>query len=85
MNTKSSIFMSGKAQVENTTFGIQELNKKLDLILKKSNFLFLLCLELHLNSLFQCVSYLDRDHFFRFEFDASRVLTWYDIGCKHSL
>ena len=44
MNTKSSIFTSGGATSENITFGVMS-EIKIDLTLKKSNFLFLLCFK----------------------------------------
>ena len=55
MNTKSGIFTSGGATGENSTFGpplvkipllvfMSEI--KIDLTLKKSNFLFLLCFKI---------------------------------------
>ena len=45
MNTKSSIFTSGGATSENTFFGVMS-EIKIDLTLKKSNFLFLLCFKI---------------------------------------
>ena len=44
MNTKSSIFTSGGATSENTTL-VFKSEIKIDLTLKKSNFLFLLCFK----------------------------------------
>ena len=49
MNTKINIFMSGEATIENTgtTFGVPLvlLEIRIDITLKKSFFLFLLCFE----------------------------------------
>ena len=45
MNNESSIFTSGEATSENTAFGVHEGNKKNDLSLKKSDFLFLFLLK----------------------------------------
>ena len=45
MNTKSSIFTSGRATSENITLVFMSAIK-IDLTLKKSNFLFLLCFEI---------------------------------------
>ena len=45
MNTKSSIFTSGRATSENITLVLMS-EIKIDLTLKKSNFLFLLCFKM---------------------------------------
>ena len=45
MNTKSSIFTSGEAWSEFTTFDLHE-RKKIDLTRKLSNFQFLFCFEM---------------------------------------
>ena len=62
---------------------------KIDLTLKKSNFLFLLCFKIAKIKLLQCVNNHDREiasflvvlH----QFDASGEFTGYDTGCKLSL
>ena len=46
MNTESSIFTSGGATSENITFLVFMSEIKIDLTLKKSNFLFLLCFKI---------------------------------------
>ena len=47
MKTKSSIFTSGKATYEKTTLNLVFMSEiKNDLSLKKSKFLFLLCLKI---------------------------------------
>ena len=62
MNTKSSIFTSGGATSENITFGFHDMSEiKIDLTLKKSNFLFLLCFKIARIKSFQCVSNHDRE------------------------
>ena len=45
MNTKSSIFTNGRATSENITFVFMS-EIKIDLTLKKTNFLFLLCFKI---------------------------------------
>ena len=45
MNTKSGIFTSGGATSEDSTFGVLS-EIKIDRTLKKSNFLFLLCIKI---------------------------------------
>ena len=62
---------------------------KIDLTMKKSNFLFLLCFE---NAIFKFVPICQQSrqkqllfYLFYIKFDASRVFTGYDTGCKLSL
>ena len=85
MNTNSSIFTSGKAMRENITFGVREI--KNNFTLKKSHFLFLLCFEIGIISVYSNVSAFrtETQLFFYAVFDASSVFTGYDIGCTHSL
>ena len=52
---------------------------KIDLTLKKSNFLFLLCFK---NAI---IKFIPMRQSFYIKFDASSVFTGYDSGCKLSL
>ena len=88
MNTKSSIFTNGGATSENITFVFMS-EIKIDLTLKKSNFLFLLCFKIAIikfipmrqQSRGKTASFL----VVYIKFDASSVFTGYDTGCKQSL
>ena len=60
MNTKSSILQVAQPRVKILLLVFMS-EIKIDLILKKSNFLFLYALKLQLLSLFQCVSNHDRE------------------------
>ena len=62
---------------------------KIDLTLKKSNFLFLLCFKIAIIKFIPMRQLSrQRNSFFSSRFtsnDASSVFTGYDTGCKHSL
>ena len=63
---------------------------KIDLTLKKSNFLFLLCFKIAMIKFIPMRQQSrQRNNFFSSRFfikcDASSVFTGYDTGCKHSL
>ena len=71
MNTKSGIFTSGRATSENSTFGfLSEI--KIDLTLKKSNFLFLLCFKIKF--ILMCQPSQQRYSFFSSHFTLNLML-----------
>ena len=63
MNTKSSIFTRGEATSENTAFLFMSEIKN-DLTLKKSNFLFLLCLKIATIQVFSMRPFTGQRHNF---------------------
>ena len=89
MNTKSSIFMSGKATSENTAFCVHEWNKKWSYT-EKVKFSISFMLEYCSYSVyFNASVHRTETQFFSkplcVKFDAYSVFIGYAIGCKHSL
>ena len=79
-DTKSSIFMSGKATSKNITYGVHEWNKN-NITLKKSNFLFLLCFKIAIiHFIPMCQPSGQRHNLFPRHFASNLMLPVYLLG-----
>ena len=84
MNTKSSIFTSGGATSEKLLLVFMS-EIKIDLTLKKSHFLFLLCFKIAIINSNASAITTEKQLLFYIQSEASSVFTGYDTGCKRSL